>query len=98
MLYGPTRIKFPMKRAGERGEGKWEKISWSEALTLLSEKLGEIRDKGEAHTVAAISGAGYGTVPALMKRFMTAYGSPNCFRSPSMQDVDEFALHSRFRK
>jgi len=97
LLYGPTRIKSPMKRVGERGEGKWERISWQEAMTLLSEKLGEIRDKGEAHTVAAISGTGYGTVTELLKRFMTAYGSPNFFRSPSMQDTDEFALNAIFR-
>src|SRR5574341_907433 len=32
-LYDPTRIKYPMKRVGGRGEGKWKRISWDEALT-----------------------------------------------------------------
>ena len=31
LLYAPDRLKYPMKRAGEKGEGKWERISWDEA-------------------------------------------------------------------
>jgi anaerobic dimethyl sulfoxide reductase subunit A len=31
-LYHPDRIIYPMKRVGERGEGKFERISWEEAL------------------------------------------------------------------
>ena len=29
----PDRLKYPMKRAGERGENKWERITWDEAMT-----------------------------------------------------------------
>lgn len=96
MLYGPTRIKSPMKRIGERGEGRWQTISWDEATTLLTEKLSDIRDKGEAHTVAAIAGSDSGTVPALLQRFMTAYGSPNFMRTPSGRDADELAVRTLF--
>ena len=31
-LYQPDRIMYPMKRAGKKGEGKWERISWNEAF------------------------------------------------------------------
>lgn len=96
LLYGPTRIKSPLKRVGERGEGKWQKISWSAALDLLAEKLGDIRNRNEAHTVAAISGTDQGTVPALFKRFMTAYGSPNFIRPPTFEDTDELAVKTLF--
>lgn len=34
-VYDPDRILYPMKRAGSRGEGKWQRISWDEALDLL---------------------------------------------------------------
>ncbi len=95
LLYGPTRVKSPMKRVGERGEGKWERISWEEATALLSEKLTEIRDGGESHTVGAIAGPG-GTVPALLERFMTAYGSPNFIRMPSPQDTEALAVKMLF--
>ncbi len=96
LLYGPTRIKSPMKRVGERGDGNWEKISWDEAVTILTEKLTDIRNKGEAHTVAAIGGSEKGTVPALLKRWMTAYGSPNYMCLPSHRDTDELAVNSLF--
>src|SRR6266404_285198 len=42
VLYNPDRIKGPMKRIGERGEGKWEEISWDEAIKTLADKLREI--------------------------------------------------------
>ena len=96
MLYGPTRIKSPMKRIGERGEGKWQRISWNEATAILIEKLSDIRNKGEAHTVATIAGSDSGTVPALLQRFMTAYGSPNFMRTPSGRDADELAVRTLF--
>jgi anaerobic selenocysteine-containing dehydrogenase len=41
VLYNPDRIKAPMKRAGERGEGKWQEISWDEAIKTLADKLSE---------------------------------------------------------
>jgi menaquinone reductase, molybdopterin-binding-like subunit len=95
-LYGPTRIKSPMIRIGERGEGKWQKISWDEASGILTKKLSDIRKKSEAHTVAAITGSDTGTVPALLQRFMTAYGSPNFIRTPSHRDDDELAVKTLF--
>ena len=38
-VYSPDRVKYPMKRVGERGEGKWERISWEEAIDLIHEKM-----------------------------------------------------------
>ncbi|MDL2269036.1 molybdopterin-dependent oxidoreductase [Desulfosarcina sp. OttesenSCG-928-A07] len=96
LLYGPTRIKSPMKRVGKRGEGKWQRISWSEALGILAGKLGEIRNRHEAHTVAALSGADQGTVPALFKRFMTVYGSPNFICMPAFQETEALAVKTLF--
>jgi len=45
-VYDPDRILQPLKRIGKRGEGKWEKISWDEALTQLTERLRKLRDEG----------------------------------------------------
>ena len=37
--YDPDRLKYPMLRIGKRGEGKFKRISWDEALNLLADKL-----------------------------------------------------------
>ena len=37
--YDPDRILYPLKRVGARGEGKWKRITWDEALTEVAEKL-----------------------------------------------------------
>lgn len=48
-LYNPDRIEGPMKRAGERGSGRFEKISWGQAFEELAAKLSEIKSqKGSA--------------------------------------------------
>jgi|TARA_B100002003_G_scaffold250722_1_gene291203 DMSO reductase family type II enzyme molybdopterin subunit len=43
-LDGPDRLKYPMRRVGERGEGKWERISWDEALQEVAESIVEAID------------------------------------------------------
>jgi anaerobic selenocysteine-containing dehydrogenase len=35
----PDRILFPLKRAGKRGEGKWTRVSWEEALTDIASRI-----------------------------------------------------------
>lgn len=38
-LYGEDRVTEPLKRAGERGEGKWQAVSWDQALTEIADAL-----------------------------------------------------------
>jgi len=35
LIYRPDRLKYPLKRAGERGEGKWTRITWDEAYDII---------------------------------------------------------------
>jgi DMSO reductase family type II enzyme molybdopterin subunit len=38
-IYDPTRIRYPMKRSGERGSGRWQRISWEQAYEEIADKL-----------------------------------------------------------
>ncbi|MBI4185123.1 MAG: molybdopterin-dependent oxidoreductase [Proteobacteria bacterium] len=47
LIYDPDRILYPLRRAGKRGEGKWQRISWKEALDDLAGRLKKLRDAGQ---------------------------------------------------
>lgn len=93
LLYGLTRVKAPLKRVGDRGENKWQRISWTEAISIVATKLGGLRKSDQSHMVGAISDSGFGTIPRFLSRFLTAYGSPNFMTIPSIQDSYRQALH-----
>jgi DMSO reductase family type II enzyme molybdopterin subunit len=51
-MYGKQRILYPMKRVGERGAGRWERVSWDQALTEIADRF---IDYSVAHGPRAIS-------------------------------------------
>ena len=44
-IYSPDRIKSPLKRVGKRGEGKFEEISWEEAIKEIAAQNNRIKEK-----------------------------------------------------
>ncbi|KAA3658462.1 MAG: formate dehydrogenase, partial [Chloroflexi bacterium] len=44
-IYDPERILYPLKRVGKRGEGKWKRITWDEALEEIGAKMHASRIK-----------------------------------------------------
>ena len=60
--YIPNRLKYPMRRVGERGEGRWERISWEQAYDTIAGKLSAIRDQYGPEAVL-ISSSGSSAVP-----------------------------------
>jgi anaerobic selenocysteine-containing dehydrogenase len=75
-LYHPNRLKYPQKRVGEKGEGKWERISWDEALGTIAEKLNSIKERYGAEFVAFAKGhrrdwSDY------VNRLANVFGTPN---------------------
>lgn len=69
------RPQYPLIREGERGEGKWRRASWDEALDYIAEKLGAIK---EQHGPEALlwSDRG-GPFVDLHQAFVKGFGSPN---------------------
>lgn len=45
IMYSPRRILHPLRRAGERGENKWEVISWDEAITEAATHIKDAIDQ-----------------------------------------------------
>jgi len=43
--YHPDRLLYPLKRVGERGEGKFERISWDEAIDIITAQMERVRGK-----------------------------------------------------
>nr|QNO54884.1 formate dehydrogenase subunit alpha [Methanosarcinales archaeon ANME-1 ERB7] len=78
VLYAPDRLKYPMKRVGERGEGEWERISWDEALTTIADRLGEIKKEYGAEAIDFHYGHYHsGDVSSYLSRLANLIGTPN---------------------
>jgi anaerobic selenocysteine-containing dehydrogenase len=52
----PDRVIRPLRRAGNRGEGKWRPISWDEALDRMAERFGRIKETYGAEAIASLRG------------------------------------------
>ena len=92
-LYGPSRVRSPMRRTGERGSGQFEAISWEDAIAEVTSKLEALRKNGKPQTLACISGSDKGTLAHLFKRLLESYGSPNFIRTPSGRDAHELSAY-----
>jgi anaerobic selenocysteine-containing dehydrogenase len=77
VLNNPDRLKYPLKREGERGEGKWKRLSWDEALDIIARKLLEVKEKYGPERVAILLNEPKGMEYAFWQRFATAFGTPN---------------------
>ncbi len=72
----PDRLTRPLKRVGERGEGKWQEISWDEAFDLIEKKMGAIREQFGPESVIFSMGTGR-DIGAWICMLAYAFGSPN---------------------
>jgi anaerobic selenocysteine-containing dehydrogenase len=58
IVYSPDRLLYPLKRCGERGEGRFERISWDEALDTAANRLQQVVTRWGAPAVCAYTGRG----------------------------------------
>ena len=77
ILYHPKRLLHPLVRDGERGSGKWKKVSMDEALNLTAEKLKEVKEKYGAKSLLIAVGDPKGLELVFAQRFASVYGTPN---------------------
>lgn len=91
--YADNRLQYPMKRIGERGEGKFERISWDEAIDIVAENWKRIADtygpaafgvKAGAGNAALVNGSG-----GAVARLVNITGASKFFAP-----VDQAYVHS----
>ena len=70
------RLTTPLLRMGKRGEGKFKKISWNEALDIIADKLKTQKEKYGPESLAILSPA-LRDYKEISLRFLAVHGSPN---------------------
>ena len=76
LAYHPDRVTWPLRRVGPKGSGRWERISWDEALDTIAERMLHYKDGFGAESIVM----GYGTGrenEAVIYRFANLLGTPN---------------------
>jgi len=85
LVYSPYRLKYPMIRVGERGLGKFKRVTWGEAIEYIAKKLTDIKKKYGAESV--IMDTGDVTDRDQYWRLFFAFGTPNCTEHGSICDT-----------
>jgi anaerobic selenocysteine-containing dehydrogenase len=83
--YNDDRLLYPLKREGERGAGKWIRISWDQAMDEIAHRLSEVVERHGPESFAC-STSEYNTQVAsgTTRRFMNLLGSPNYISGVSL--------------
>ncbi len=85
MVYSPYRIKYPMIRVGKRGEGKFKRVSWEEAINYIADRLTKIKKDYGPESV--IMDAGDVTDRTPYWRLFFGFGTPHCTEHGSICDT-----------
>lgn len=95
--YDPDRVLTPLIRVGKRGEGKFRKASWEEALDLVASKMLEIKQKYGPE--AMVFSSTHNLSQPLFENLLYAYGSPNygtqrslCFNAMIVSNLMTFGM------
>ncbi len=78
LMYAPQRLRYPLQRIGERGSGKWKRISWEQALAEVAGKIVEVSVKHGPEAViyeCGTANAGYGSATGGERRFFELQGA-----------------------
>ncbi len=75
-LYSSQQILHPLKRVGERGENRWEQISYEQAMDEIASKLAALKEEYGPETLALQEGTYRSDQYPSRSRFLHAFGNP----------------------
>lgn len=75
--YHPHRLNYPLKRAGKRGEDKWQRIPWEQAMAEIADALDEISKRYGPEAVVTMGGTQHTHGDAMAWRWCNLFGTPN---------------------
>jgi len=104
IVYNPDRLLHPLVRTGKRGEGKWKRLSWDEALDLLVnggaiagrqvKGLKTLRDAGNPQNFMFHYGRMKGSDSKIIKSyFLAAYGTKTIGNHTSICESAKWTAH-----
>lgn len=93
VMYSPTRLQYPMKRVGAKGEGKFQRITWDQAYSEIAAILLEQKEKYGAKTYGVLSPQAYQVLWDMGRRFLNVHGSPNYMHSAICASQRSFSNH-----
>ena len=76
VTYHPDRITQPLKRVGERGGGRYEAISWDEAIGEVVLRLNALETSGSQRSLVFLARSGASHREALLRQFLARFGAP----------------------
>ena len=90
-MYSPSRIRYPMRRVGARGEGRWERISWDDALAAVATGIVDGLQHAGPSSVLCELGPNIGAGPnsAAPLRFFRMLGAPS---TDSMAQIGDLSV------
>lgn len=79
LVEDPDRLRTPLKRVGERGSGRWTRVTWDEALDEIASRLLALKERHGAESVAAYRGIANSNIPQApyFMRLLNVFGTPN---------------------
>jgi anaerobic selenocysteine-containing dehydrogenase len=76
VTYHPDRIVQPLKRVGERGDGRYEAVSWDAAIGEVVARLDALQSSGRQKLLGCVSRRWTGHRAAVMAHFLRRFGAP----------------------
>jgi thiosulfate reductase/polysulfide reductase chain A len=83
-IYDTDRLKYPLIRDGEKGSGKFKRVTWDEAYKYIGDKLAQILDEEEDNRSTVAFCAGEGMAEHTFKNFFTGFGSAHFLNHASL--------------